>query len=203
MIVLLRLVLSLPLLIASVSAANADFYRYTDANGTVNITNSLNAVPQKYRAHVKVVKEDKPSSQDKGAAGVESATQAEPAAQAAIPEPAREPKGGFAGLCERFPWLRPLAYLAGILAAFLVVMRVASAVSSAHLSKLIYLSFFLGVFVLLYKAYVDHVVADTLAVKEKAVTMMKKSVVREAPLPGEQPPADLGAAVPQGAQAPR
>jgi len=66
---------------------------------------------------------------------------------------------------------------------------VASLVPSPQLSKLIYLSFFIGVFVFLYQAYIQHVVADSLAVKNKAVDMMKKANQREIVLPGEAPPA--------------
>jgi len=178
---------------ASIPVAWADYYRYTDASGAVNITNKLDSVPQKYRSKVKVISDAALSKQDPGAGKVQPP---EPAQEetlqpnaAVAPEPATAPQGKIAELSERFVWFQPLLYLAGILAAFLVVIKVASLVPSAQLSKLIYLSFFIGVFVFLYKAYVEHVVADSLAVKEKAVSMVKKSSVREIPLPDEAPPA--------------
>ena len=171
--------------------ALADYYKYTDASGAVTITNKLDSVPQKYRSRLKVIKDDALSKQDPGAG---KQLQSEPAREesnapqeAAAPAPAAQ--GKFTELSARYVWFTPLLYLAGILAAFLGVVKLASLVPSGQLSKLIYLSFFLGVFVFLYQAYVAHVVKDSLAVKEKAVAVMKKSMVREAPLPGEEPPA--------------
>jgi len=178
----------------SVTAALADYYKYTDAGGAVNITNKLDAVPQRYRSRVKVISDDALSKQDRGARKGEQPASAQEETpmpgDAAAPAPAAAPQGKIAELSARFVWFKPLLYLAAILAAFLAVIKLASVVPSAQLSKLIYLSFFIGVFVFLYQAYVEHVVADSLAVKEKAVTMMKKSSEREIPLPGEAPPAD-------------
>ena len=178
----------------SVPAVLADYYKYTDTSGAVNMTNKLDAVPHKYRSRVKVIKDEELSKKDQGARKLQ---QPEPAREesgvseeAAAPAPAPAPQGKIAELSARYVWFKPLLYLAAVLAAFLAVMKVASLVPSAQLSKLIYLSFFIGVFVFLYKAYVEQVVADSLAVKEKAVNMMKKSSVREIPLPGEAPPAE-------------
>ena len=173
-----------------VPAALADYYKYTDASGVVNISNKLESVPQKYRSHAKIIKDDTLSKQDPGA---RKQQQAEPVQEessmpkeAAAPAPTLAPQGKIAQLSARFIWFKPLLYVGAIVAAFLVVLKLASMVPSPQLSKLIYLSFFIGVFVFLYKAYVEHVVADSLAVKEKAVTMMKKSSVRE--LPDEDAP---------------
>jgi hypothetical protein len=171
--------------------ASADFYKYTDSSGAVNITNTLEAVPQKYRSRVKVVRDETLKKQDPGAQKQQAPQPAaeESAVPQAVPEPAPVPQGRFAELSERYTWFKPLVYVAGIIAAFLAVIKVASMVPSPQLSKLIYLSFFIGVFVFLYQAYIQHVVADSLAVKNKAVDMMKKANQREIALPGEAPPA--------------
>jgi hypothetical protein len=185
-----RNLLLLPMLfcltLVSAPAAMADYYKYTDAAGGVNITNKLDAVPQKYRSRVKVITDDTLTKKDTGArkalpaAGQEeSGTPTEAAAPAVAAAPA--PGGKFAQFSARHVWFTPLLYLAGIFALLLAVIKLASVVPSPQLSKMIYLSFFIGVSVFLYKAYVEHVVADSLAVKEKAVTMMKKSMVREPP----------------------
>lgn len=180
--------LLIALIAGSAAVAQADYYQYTDAGGAVNITNQLESVPKKYRTKVKVIKDEELTRKDAGARKQQAAPEQETAApaEAVAPAPAA-PQGKIAELSARFPWFKPLLYLAGVFAAFLVVLKVASAVSSALFSRLIYLCFFLGVFVLLYKAYTEHLVADTMAVKEKAVNMMKKATVREAPLPGEEP----------------
>ena len=178
----------------SVPVALADFYKYTDTGGAINITNKLESVPQKYRSRVKVVRDEALSKQDPGARRQQPPEPAQEESgisrETAAPAPAPAPQGKFAQLAALHSWFKPLCCLAAFLAAFLLVIKLASLVPSAPLSKLIYLCFFLGVFVFLYQAYVEHVVADSLAVKEKAVSMMQKSMVRELPLPGEAPPAE-------------
>ena len=188
-----RTFLLLPVLfcvtLGSVPTALADYYKYTDASGGVNITNKLDAVPQKYRSRVKVITDDTLTKKDTGArkaqpaAGQEESSTSQAGASASSPAvaPVPAPEGKFAQFSARHAWFTPLLYLAGIFVLLLAVIKLASVVPSPQLSKMIYLSFFIGVSVFLYKAYVEHVVADSLAVKEKAVTMMKKSVVRELP----------------------
>jgi len=164
------------------SQAHADYYKYTDSRGVVSITNRLDSVPAKYRSTMKVVREAPKKDPDAGR------QQPEPAAlDAAAPEqesaaaPAQLPAGKFAELSARFAWFKPLVYLGVLLMLFVTIVKVTSLIPSPLLSKVIYLAFFLGVFVFLYKAYVAHVVESSLKVKERAVSMMKKSTVRELP----------------------
>lgn len=167
---------------ARIPLSFADMYQYTDSRGVVNMTNELKSVPQKYRANMTVIREapkkKEPAKQTQEQEQEASQT-ADPAADAAAP--AQAPQGRFAELSARFVWFKPLVYLVAIVAALLAVIKVTSQLSSPHLSKVIYLAFFMGVFVFLYKAYVSHMVDSTLKIKEKAVIMMKKSSVREAP----------------------
>lgn len=181
------------LTIGSAPIALADYYKYMDSGGVLNITNKLDTVPRKYRSSVKVIPDENLSKHDLGA----RKQQLEPAPEenglvkeTAAPEPASAPQGKLAQLSARFIWFKPLLYLSAILAAFLVVIKIASLVPPGPLSKLIYLSYFFGVGVFLYQASIEHVVADSLAVKEKAVNMMKKANQRELPLTDEAPPAE-------------
>lgn len=172
--------------------SRADYYKYTDNRGTVNITNKLESVPAKYRSSMKVVREEKkkaPATELQSTAGTEQ--QAAPALeQQAVAEPEQKHETAFSRLCGRFVWLKPLLYVIGGLVLFVVVIKVASQLASPMLSKLIYISFFLGVFVFLYKAYAEYMVASTAKIKENAVTIMKKSSNRELPaLGGETLPA--------------
>jgi hypothetical protein len=188
---LLRTMLVVCLMVGFIPGALADYYKYTDASGAVTMTNKLDTVPQRYRSRLKVIREDAPTKQNPGA---RKEPQAEPVPEessstpqaAAAPAPA--PQGRIAQLSARYIWFEPLLYLAGFFAALLVVIKLASLVPSAGLSKLIYLSFFLGVGVFLYQAHVRHVVEESLAVKEKAVNMVKKSNMTEIQLPGEELP---------------
>ncbi|ACH40297.1 protein of unknown function, DUF4124-containing [Citrifermentans bemidjiense Bem] len=162
--------------------SSADYYKYTDNRGTVNITNKLESVPARYRSTMKVVREEKKKAPAAEQQSTGAEQQAVPALeQQAVPEPERKPDTAFSRLCGRFVWLKPLLYVMGGLALFVGVIQVASMLASPMLSKLIYISFFFGVFVFLYKAYAEYMVASTAKIKENAVTIMKKSTNRELP----------------------
>ena len=177
--IVLFCLLCLSHLVASPGAL-ADYYKYTDSNGVVSITNKLESVPAKYRSTMKVVREA--PQKDAGAAR-QAEPQPEPAGAA---EPEQEsaqapdqPEGKFAQLSARFPWFKPLVYLAVIVVLFVVVLKVTSLLPSPLLAKAICVAFFLGVSVFLYKAYVAHLVEGTVKIKDNATNMMKKSMVRE------------------------
>lgn len=166
--------------------SNADYYKYTDNRGIVNMTNKLENVPAKYRFTMKVVREEKkkaPAAELQPTAGAEQQT-APVLEQQALPEPEQKAESSFSRLCGRFVWLKPLLYVLGGVALFVVVIKVASLLGPM-LSKVIYLTFFLGVFVFLYKAYAEYVVTSSAKIKENAVNMMKKSSNRELPAPEE------------------
>ena len=172
---------------APVSGALADYYKYTDSRGVVSITNTLDSVPAKYRSTVKVITDDSLAKKDAGARKQlpqsESAS-AEPAAAAQQAETnsqasAPAPEGKFQELSARFPWFKPLVYLVAFVALLVAVIKLTSLVPSPILSKLIYVAFFMGVFVFIYKSYVEHVAESSRNIKEQAATIMKKSTVRE------------------------
>lgn len=182
LITLLCLLLSA--MFAPVPDAFADYYKYTDSRGVVNMTNKLESVPVKYRSTMKVVREEAPrkdpaAGQPQQPASAPAEIAASEQAPAAASEQASD--GKFAQLSARFVWFKPLVYAAAVLALFIAITKVTSLLPSPQLAKAIYLAFFLGVFVFLYKSYATHVVESSLKIKEKAVSMMKKSNVREQP----------------------
>ena len=190
---IVMLCLSLLLHSALVGEALADYYKYTDGRGVVNITNKLESVPAKYRSNMKVVREAPKPEPAAGIQAQQAQPEAAPAAaaeQESVQPAAQAPAGKFAELSARFPWFRPLVYLAVIVLLTAVVFKVSSLLPSPLLSKAICIAFFLGVFVFLYKAYVTHMVESTVKIKENATNMMKKSMVRE------QPQSDTGAGLP-------
>ncbi|HJV66745.1 MAG TPA: DUF4124 domain-containing protein [Geomonas sp.] len=161
---------------ATVSSALADYYTYTDGNGVINMTNRIDAVPKKYRSSMKVVKEEpKKLSPDRQLEQPEPAR--DEAASAAAPAPA--PQSTFEALCDRFVWLRPLSYLAGILALFLVVLKITSVIPSPLVSRLIYVVFALGVFGFLYQAYLGNVMQQTRKAMDDAKSIVEKSKTRQ------------------------
>jgi hypothetical protein len=186
---------ALCLALAAPSPVLADYYRYTDAGGIVHITNKLKSVPAKYRATMKVTREEpkRDAAAQAPPAGQEVAgSQPAPQEQAA-PEPA---PGLFAQLSSRHVWFKPLVWVAAVVLLFVGVVQLTSVIPSPLLSRLIYISFFTAVSVFLYKAYVTHLVEGTVKVKDRAVSMIKQSSSREAPGPETQ---DAGA----GTEAPQ
>jgi hypothetical protein len=177
--------------------ARADYYAYTDANGAPVITNRLETVPKRYRAGMRVVKEDKPAPAKTGDRPVTNKPFAVPATPqpvvreepAAAPEPPAPPAltGRMGDHAKRYPWLKPVGVVAGLLAGFLAVIRIAAHLSSPQLARVIYLAFFLGVFVFAYKSYAESLVERYFTIKTKIVSMFRKANVRQAeelnPLP--------------------
>ncbi|QWV94361.1 hypothetical protein KP004_04015 [Geomonas oryzisoli] len=165
----------------------ADYYNYTDNRGVVHMTNKLQAVPAKYRATMRVTREE-PKKQT--AAQAPEATEQAPASQSLQQEaPAPQP-GGFAQLTSRHAWLKPLLIVAVIVGLFVAVCKLTTLIPSPMLSRVIYISFFVGVMVFLYKTYVDYMVESSMKIKDRAITMMKKSSNREFPDPAAGAPGE-------------
>lgn len=174
------------LLSMAVSLAYADFYQYKDGKGTIHMTNKLEAVPEKYRATMKVVREDRPPTQAAPAANEQAAPAAndqQPARQAVE----AQPQTRFGQLCSRFPWLKPLLFIGGFIGAFLLVAKLTDFLPSPMLARVIMIAFFLGAFVFTYKVYTDHLASGYFTIKEKMLTMFKKANEREGLTPEDKP----------------
>lgn len=189
--ILLSLLL-LPLLPSFLQTAHADYYKYTDKSGAVCITNNLASVPARYRSTMKVIREETLAKKDKA---TRLETPREPSAAPAIAGSPQEkadvtpsePLSTFGRLSARFPWFKPALFVSGAILLFLIVRKLADALPSALLAKVIYLAFFLGAFVFVYKSYADHLSNSYLTFKTKLITMFEKANRREAPEPGGSP----------------
>jgi hypothetical protein len=165
-------------LLVQVPGAFADYYKYTDSHGAVTMTNKLDSVPAKYRAGMKVIPEEKAGvqKQQKLQPEPEQAVAAQPALATT---PAAAPAGKFDELSQRYVWFKPLVYLGVILAIFLALVKLTTLVSSPLLAKLIYLAFFIGVSVFIFKKNVEHVAESSHEIKEKATSIVNKAAERE------------------------
>lgn len=187
-------VLLLTLFLVFLQTAHADYYKYTDKSGAVCITNNLDSVPPRYRSTMKLIREETLARKDR-ASRLETPreTPAAPAIGASPQEkgvaPPPEPTSAFGRLTARFPWLNPVLVACAIFCAFLVVRKWSSELPSALLAKVIYLAFFLGAFVFVYKSYAEHVSNSYFTIKTKVIAMFEKSNRRELPEPepGERP----------------
>ena len=169
-------------LAGTASPSLADFYRYRDSRGVVHMTNRLESVPAKYRATMKVTREDAPPPPPQAAAPQEEAApRSAPAPAEAVPA---APEGRFAQLSARWPWFKPLVVLGVLFGALLLVIKLTSYLSSPQLTRVVYVAFFLGVFCFAYVSYARHLAAGFSSVKEKVLAMFVKANRRE----GAQPP---------------
>jgi hypothetical protein len=185
-LLLLTLVSALP------QTARADYYKYTDSAGSVCITNKRDAVPPKYRATMKVIREETLAAKDK-ATRLETPRKAQPAPATSVSPPdkavvaAEEPTTAFGRLASRFPWFKPALFVGAVILLFLIVRKLAAALPSALLARLVCIVFFLGVFVAIYVCYAKYLTDNCIAFKRKMLTMFEKANRREAPEPGERP----------------
>ncbi len=182
-------------IVCMASVARADYYKYTDRSGAVCITNDPKNVPSRYRASMKVIREETLEKKDPGARKAVPPEQSQvPQPESAAPGAARpeaspaEPASTVGRLAAHYPWSKPLLFVAGIGVLFLVVAKLASLLPSPQLARLIYLVFFLGVFVTGYKLYADYMVNSYLTIKTKVIGMFIKANDRQVPEPGGKPP---------------
>jgi hypothetical protein len=168
------------------SSACADYYRYKNNKGIICITNNLNSISPEYRSTMKVIPEDKPGQMDRGSqtqTQVGSPAIREPAAaghdrQAATPS---QSDSGFVQFMGRFPLIKLLIIIAGIVAASIIILKLTSLIPSPQLARLINIVFFLGLFVFAYKLYAESLVGNYFTVKTKILGIFTRANVREAP----------------------
>ncbi|GFO56006.1 hypothetical protein GMSM_30130 [Geomonas sp. Red276] len=173
------------LLLAFAATSFADLYKYTDARGVVVITDKMESVPARFRSSVKMVRDAKPApaAEPVAAAGVDQGAQ-----PAAAPSPAAETATGgkFAELCSRFPWLKPVLWIAAIAAGFVCLTKIVSLLPSPLLGRALYLAFTLGVLLLLYRSLAGTMAENSKALVNDATSLVKKVNERQQ----ERAPAD-------------
>jgi hypothetical protein len=187
----------LPLLLlilvsAMAQSAHADYYKYTDGTGSVCITNKIESVPLKYRATMKVIREETLAAKDK-VKRPEPLRDAQPVPAASAPAPAKtaaaaeEPTSTYSRLAARHAWFKPALIVGAVILLYLIVRKIAAALPSALFARLLCIVFFLGVFVFLYVSYTRYLSSSYFTFKTKMFALFEKSNRREAPEPGERP----------------
>jgi len=167
--------------------ACADYYKYRDNKGIICITNNLNAIPPQYRSTMKVIREDKPGRLDRG-----NQARTAPEVSPVVREPAAaghdrptatssQSDSPFAQLLARFPLIKMLIMIAGIVAVSIIIVKLTSMIPSPQLARLINIVFFLGLFVFAYKLYADNLVGNYFTIKSKILGIFTRANVREAP----------------------
>ena len=178
--------------------ACADYYKYRDNKGIICITNNLNAVPPRYRSTMKVIREDKPGRLDRG-----NQAQTTPGVSPVVREQAAtghdqpaatssQSDSPFTQLLARFPLIKMLIIIAGIVAASIIIVKLTSMIPSPQLARLINIVFFLGLFVFAYKLYADNLVGNYFTIKTKVLGIFTRANVRAAPEAETKPPEASG-----------
>lgn len=182
----------LAMVVLAPHAVHADYYKYTDKTGVVCITNTAESVPPIYRATVKVIREETLDRKDR-ASRIESQRQTPVAAEtASAPDVQKqdkpaEPASAYGRLLTRFPWSKPVLIVSALFCIFLIIRRLSAILPSAQLARLIYIAFFLGAFVFVYKSYAEHLANSYASVKTKIVALFEQANRREMPGTGEKP----------------
>lgn len=167
-------------LLSSVTTAVADYYKYTNGNGVVSMTNKLESVPLKYRSTMKVIPEAPAKTEAPASAAPQEAASPRQADAAASGSAA---PGKFEQLSARFVWFRPAVYIALFLLSLAVIGKICSLLSSRLLGRCIYVAFFMGSFVFLYRSYSNHAVDTYLKLKHDATAIVDQSKERQKTIP--------------------
>ena len=192
---ILGLLVATMLLPGAIRPAHADYYRYTDGTGSVCMTNTLDSVPRKYRASMKVIKEEALDKKDRANRGMLPAAAPAPAPvpQETVAAPQEngaaaplEQASILARLTGGAPWKKALLIVGVIAALFIIVKKLTDLLPSAQLARVICIAFFLGTFVFLFKAYAENVTSSFTTIKSRMIAMFEKSNRREAPDPVEK-----------------
>lgn len=173
--------------------AGAEYYKYKDSKGVICITNNPNAIPPKYRSTMKVIPDDKTGQLDRGNQ-IKTKPEGPPVVreQVAVGHdrqagPSSQSDSPFALFLARFPLIKLLIIIAGIVAVSVIIVKLTALIPSPQLARVINIAFFLGLFVFAYKLYADNLVGNYFTIKTKILGIFSRANVREAPETGVQP----------------
>jgi hypothetical protein len=207
----LRLALLLVVLLTLFAAvASAEFYRYYDENGGVNVTNDYKSIPERYRAGVTVTtdkqlekkvqarerqerRESGRSAQAQRQAPQQAApaqsvtTEAAPPASAAQKESAPSATAGKSNwLSRQLPMLKVMVVIGLLVAGFVVIGRFVSSLAPRSLAIVIKIAMIAAIGVFLTKGFSEKIadafarIKDESAVAQKAVDKRSEKIQQQA-----------------------
>lgn len=191
----MRAVLLLMILSLFPAVASADFYRYYDENGGVNVTNNYKSIPERYRARVVVTTDKQLEKQVKarerqdqaghGAAAQRQRAQQQPGqgapVQSAAPEQslasaARKevpPAADTSWLSRQIPMLKVMGVIGLLMAGFVVVGRVVSSLAPRSLAIVIKIAMIAAIGVFLTKGFSGKITEAFARIKEESAVAQK------------------------------
>lgn len=203
----MRAVLLLMILSLFPAVASADFYRYYDENGGVNVTNDYKSIPERYRARVVVTTDKQLEKQVKarerqdqaghGAAAQRQRSQ-QPGQGAPVQSAAPEQSPASAArkevppiadtnwLSRQLPMLKVMGVIGLLMAGFVVVGRVVSSLAPRSLAIVIKIAMIAAIGVFLTKGFSGKIteafarIKEGSAVAQKAVDKRSEKIQQQA-----------------------
>lgn len=177
----------------------ADFYRYYDESGGVNVTNEYSSVPERYRASIMVVKdtdlEKKSRERDKRTraeqvnlerqrrrSGTAKQAQPSPAVSSAAMQPDEKTEAGPAKIpatikpgwfARQLPLLKVMALISLCIAFAVVAGKLISPLLPRTLGTIVRIALFAGVIVYVFNAYSDRVAKAFVILKSETDVVQK------------------------------
>jgi hypothetical protein len=180
-------------------AATADFYRYYDENGGVNVTNDYKSIPERYRASVTVTTDKqlekkalarerqersesgRPAQAQRQSRVPQQATSAQSAPTEAAPpastvqkEPAHSATAGKSGwLSRQLPMLKVMGVIGLLVAGFVVIGRVVSSLAPRSLAIVIKIAMIAAIGVFLTKGFSEKIADAFARIKDESAVAQK------------------------------
>lgn len=187
--------LSLVIISSFPAIAAADFYRYYDENGGVNVTNDYTSIPERYRTSVTVTTdrqlEKKARARDRGDSGravqaqrpqqmpgqpvpAQSATRESPPASTAQNEISPSATTGNTGwLSRQIPMLKVMSVIVLLIAGFVAVGRVVSSLAPRSLAVFIKVAMIAAIGVFLTRGFSEKIADAFARIKEESEVAQK------------------------------
>lgn len=168
----------------------ADYYKYTDESGSVNVTNNLHNVPAQYRSSATVIKESDLNNMDRSPENKPQSSR--PRAVKRSPAnvgtsdtttPANEKNGatadtpssttGFGWIDRQLPLLKNIVIIALLLAVVGFAGKIISAYVPRTVGILINMALVIGLIVYVFSVYADKVAKSFALIKTESAVVQK------------------------------
>ena len=167
-------------LLGIVSPVGADMYKYVDDAGSVTITNNIDSVPKKYRASMKVVKEETPLSQQKLLPEIQKRKiDPTPSFQTAQPQSQLQKESSETTADKREQYINTGLVIAGLIAGYFILIRLTGSLGFPGTGMVAFVLLVLTSGAYLYKLYIQEMSATFTNLHKDAIGMKKNVETRE------------------------
>lgn len=159
--------------------SSAELYKYVNDSGVPVITDQLETVPQKYRARMRVIKEDIPPAQQKLLPEVERRTTDPPPSAAVQPQNTRQNENLGITAPDRNIYINTGLVLAGIVGCYFLLTRLCGSLGFPKIGMAAFLVIVLIGGVYLYNLFLKEMSSTFSDLRKDALGMKKNVETRE------------------------